>query len=64
MSMTTKSLGPELLKKIDAYWRAANYEHNLAAESAIVLWNVVSNRISDLVPHLRVGDKGATTQTQ
>ena len=23
--MTTKSLSPELLKKIDAYWRAANY---------------------------------------
>ncbi len=32
------------------------YEHNHAAESAIVLWNAVSNRISDLVPRRRVGD--------
>ena len=23
--MTTKSLSPDLLRKIDAYWRAANY---------------------------------------
>jgi probable phosphoglycerate mutase len=33
------------------------YEHDLAEESAIVLWNAVSNAIFDSVPHQRVGDK-------
>ncbi len=33
------------------------YEHNLAEESAIVLWNAVSNASFDLVPHQSVGDR-------
>lgn len=37
------------------------YEHNLAEESAIVLWNAASKRILDLVPHLCVGDKERMT---
>ena len=32
------------------------YEHSLAEESAIFLWNAVSNTILDLMPHQRVGD--------
>ena len=31
------------------------FEHNLAEEPAIVLWNSVSNAILDLAPHQRVG---------
>ena len=36
------------------------YEHNLAEESAIVLWNAVSNETADVAPHGRVGDKETT----
>jgi hypothetical protein len=38
------------------------YEHNLAEEPAIVLWNAVSNGIFNLMPHQRVGDQETATK--
>jgi probable phosphoglycerate mutase len=37
--------------------RVLGYEHRLAKEPAIILWNAVSNQMCDGVPHQRLGDK-------
>lgn len=57
--MKTKTLSPELLKKMDAYWRAANY---LSAGQIYLYDNPLLKRqllLSDVMP-LVVGHWGTT----
>ena len=43
--------------KYSGYTSILGYGHNLAEESAIILWNAVSNAIFDVARHQRVGDR-------
>jgi len=59
MSMDTKTLTPELLHRIDAYWRAANY---LAVGQIYLYNNPLLKRPLEItdVKHMLLGHWGTT----